>query len=196
MAKLWKEDGIGTRLGEALIALLLTHTMEQISVKMICNEAGINRSTFYNYFDDKYQLCDAVMNASVEVFLGMFEERLAKSNKQENALKPEQYLLSKETLEYYLELIREYQDIFRLFALNEGPFYSSEQYEQLVTNIVLPVLKRYDLNDVRQADYMSAFYLGAIHSVVLSWINNDCEESVTYIANVIRRCLNIPEEFI
>lgn len=196
MAKLWKEDGIGTRLGEALIALLRTHTMEQISVKMICNEAGINRSTFYNYFDDKYQLCDAVMNASVEVFLGMFEERLAKSNKQENALKPEQYLLSKETLEYYLELIREYQDIFRLFALNEGPFYSSEQYEQLVTNIVLPVLKRYDLNDVRQADYMSAFYLGAIHSVVLSWINNDCEESVTYIANVIRRCLNIPEEFI
>ena len=63
-------------------------------------------------------------------------------------------------------------------------------------NIALPVLKRYGLNDVRQADYMSAFYLGAIHSVVLSWINNDCEESVLYIANVIRRCLNIPEEFI
>ena len=88
MAELWNDNGIGTRLGEALIALLRTHTMEQISVKMICNEAGINRSTFYNYFDDKYQLCDAVKNASIEVFLGMFEERLAKSNKPENALKP------------------------------------------------------------------------------------------------------------
>jgi len=196
MAELWNDNGIGTRLGEALIALLRTHTMEQISVKMICNEAGINRSTFYNYFDDKYQLCDAVKNASIEVFLGMFEERLAKSNKPENALKPEQYLLSEETLEYYLELVREHREVFRLFALNEGPFYSSEQYEQLVMNIALPVLKRYDLNDVRQADYMTAFYLGAIHSVVLSWINNDCEESVPYIANVIRRCLNIPEEFI
>ena len=196
MAELWNDNGIGTRLGEALIALLRTYTMEQISVKMICNVAGINRSTFYNYFDDKYKLCDAVMNASVEVFLGLFEERIAKSNKTDTALKPEQYLLSEETLEYYLELVREHREVFRLFALNEGPFYSSEQYEQLVTNIVLPVLKRYDLDDVRQADYMSAFYLGAIHSVVLSWIKNDCEESSAYIADVIRRCLNIPEEFI
>ena len=196
MAELWNDNGIGTRLGEALIVLLQTHTMEQISVKMICNEAGINRSTFYNYFDDKYQLCDAVKNASIEVFLGMFEERLAKTEHADMALKPEQYLLSKETLEYYLELVREHREVFSLFAMNEGAFYSSEQYEQLVNNIVLPVLKRHDLNDVRQADYMSAFYLGAIHSVVLSWIRNDCDEPVSYIANVIRRCLNIPEEFI
>lgn len=63
-------------------------------------------------------------------------------------------------------------------------------------NIVLPVLKRYDIDDVRQADYMSAFYLGAIHSVVLAWMQNDCRESTAYIADVIRSCLHIPEEFI
>ena len=113
MAELWNDNGIGTRLGEALIVLLRTHTMEQISVKMICNEAGINRSTFYNYFDDKYQLCDAVMNASIEVFLSMFEDRLSKMDHADNALKPEQYLLSEETLEYYLELVREHREVFR-----------------------------------------------------------------------------------
>lgn len=196
MAELWNENGIGTRLGEALITLLHEYSMEQISVKMICQKAGINRSTFYNYFDDKYQLCDAVMNASIEVFLGMFEERIDQANSTQKTLKPEQYLLSSETLEYYLELVREHRDVFRLFALNEGPFYSSEQYEELVNNIVLPVLQQYQIDDVRQADYMSAFYLGAIHSVVLSWIENDCEESVKYIANIIRRCLHVPEEFI
>lgn len=196
MAEMWKEDGVGTRLGEALIRLLREASLEQISVKMICSEAGVNRSTFYNYFDDKHQLCDAVMNASIEVFLQKFEERIEESEQRKKTLKPEQYLLSNDILEYYLELVREYRDVFRLFAMKEGTFFSSRQYDQLVMNIVLPVLKRYDIDDVRQADYMSAFYLGAIHSVVLAWMQNDCRESTAYIADVIRSCLHIPEEFI
>lgn len=196
MPELWEKDGVGTRLGEAIIHLLRESTIDKISVKEICAEAHVNRSTFYNYFDDKYQLCEAVMNAAVEVFVETFEERIAFLKKDDIELRPEKYLTSNEILGYYLELIRKYRDVFEIFAMNQGMIYSKEQYDELVTTIVLPVLKQYQIDDVRQADYMASFYLGAIHSVVLAWIRNDCEEPTSYIADVIRRCLHIPNQFI
>lgn len=195
MKETWNQTGIGARLGEALITLLGRHTIDQISVKDICHEAHINRSTFYNYFDDKYQLRDAVMEASIEVFIETFQERVDEIRKRAKSLRPEQYLISDEILDYYLELVREYREVFLCFAMSQGTFYSEEHYQSLVETIVLPVLKQHGIDDKQQAEYMTVFYLGAIHSVVLAWLRNDCADSVDYIANIIRTCLHIPKEY-
>ena len=40
----------------ALVDLMREKTFEEIKVSDICKEAHINRSTFYNNFNDKYDL--------------------------------------------------------------------------------------------------------------------------------------------
>ena len=46
------------RLAEALASLLDERGFDEISVRMITARAGVNRSTFYTYFTDKYGMVD------------------------------------------------------------------------------------------------------------------------------------------
>jgi probable dihydroxyacetone kinase regulator len=41
-------------LAENLRSLMVRHLFEKITIKQICDETGVIRATFYNYFDDKY----------------------------------------------------------------------------------------------------------------------------------------------
>ena len=46
----------------ALIHLMKKKTFEEIKVSDICNEALINRSTFYAHFEDKYSLLSSMLD--------------------------------------------------------------------------------------------------------------------------------------
>jgi len=43
-----------TSLSEDLRELMEKHLFEKITIKQICDQTGVIRATFYNYFDDKY----------------------------------------------------------------------------------------------------------------------------------------------
>ena len=49
-----------TSMCEALFSLLCEKKFEEISVSQICDESGYPRATFYNYFDDKYDLLNLI----------------------------------------------------------------------------------------------------------------------------------------
>lgn len=188
-------SGIELDIGEALVRLLQKQSFEKLSVKDICEEAGINRSTFYNYFDDKHQLLDAVMIASTEVYIDGFQHFVDTIKKKDPGLKPEQYLLHEEILTYYLETVREYRGVFQTFAMRQGTFYSEEQFEYMVNDIVLPMLRKHGMEDARMAEYMTSFYFGAMHSMVATWIQHNCEDAIPYMVRMIQTCMNIPSEY-
>ena len=43
-------------LSDSLVSILLNKPFEDITVGEVCDESGYPRATFYNYFDDKYDL--------------------------------------------------------------------------------------------------------------------------------------------
>lgn len=45
-------------IGESFKELLLEHSFEKITIKMITDRAGIIRPTFYNHFQDKYEVLE------------------------------------------------------------------------------------------------------------------------------------------
>lgn len=44
------------------IGFMENYAPEEITIKMICAYSGINRSTFYDYFQDKYDLFEQIQN--------------------------------------------------------------------------------------------------------------------------------------
>ncbi len=54
---------------EAFLQLRATKALEKISVKELCKEAQINKSTFYTHYDDIYSLSDALEKEAVEYIL-------------------------------------------------------------------------------------------------------------------------------
>lgn len=50
-----------TFLFENLRDLMVRNVFEKITIKQICDETGVIRATFYNYFDDKYDCLNAIV---------------------------------------------------------------------------------------------------------------------------------------
>lgn len=59
-------------LAENLRALMVRHLFDKITIKQICDETGVIRATFYNYFDDKYDCLNWI------VWHDLVEENLKK----------------------------------------------------------------------------------------------------------------------
>ena len=53
---------------EALFSLLQRQSFESITVQTLCNAADYPRSTFYNYFDDIYDLLDFCLQTPIRGF--------------------------------------------------------------------------------------------------------------------------------
>ncbi|BBF43302.1 transcriptional regulator, TetR family [Lachnospiraceae bacterium KM106-2] len=52
-------------LAESFQSLMEQHPFEKITIKMITDEAGVIRPTFYNYFQDKYEVLEWLISDSV-----------------------------------------------------------------------------------------------------------------------------------
>ena len=52
-------------IADSFKALMLRHPFEKISILMIANEAGIRRPSFYNHFQDKYDLLTWIVDTEV-----------------------------------------------------------------------------------------------------------------------------------
>lgn len=57
-----------TAFRRALFELLQRQSFENISVQSLCNAADYPRSTFYNYFDDIYDLLDYCLQSPIKSF--------------------------------------------------------------------------------------------------------------------------------
>ena len=57
-----------TAFRNAIFSLLQSQSFESISVQMLCNAADYPRSTFYNYFDDIYDLLDFCLQSPIRGF--------------------------------------------------------------------------------------------------------------------------------
>ena len=69
-----KREKTKKRIVDAFVALYAEKDISQITVRMICEKAGINRSTFYTYYADVYELRTQqqkdIINEVYETILG------------------------------------------------------------------------------------------------------------------------------
>ena len=64
-----------TAIREAFLSLRSKQTLEKIKVVDICSLAMINKTTFYNYYQDIYALSDAIDREVMDRFWNDFEEK-------------------------------------------------------------------------------------------------------------------------
>ena len=164
------------KIKEAFKALLRKKPMHQISVKELCTNAQINRSTFYDHYSDVYALLDEVERDCFARLDGYVEltirARLA-GNLQQHA----------ETLEKLLRQIRDQDDTFyMLFRCSEEDHFE----RHLITYYTDLIEQSVQLKD----DYerMSLlFHISGSFAVLLSWIGNDYPISEAQMAQIFIR---------
>ncbi|MDN5637215.1 MAG: TetR/AcrR family transcriptional regulator, partial [Staphylococcus equorum] len=56
-----------------MIILLEEHPFEHITIKMICAYSGVNRTTFYDYFVDKYDLLSTIQTYHLKKYIKLLD---------------------------------------------------------------------------------------------------------------------------
>ena len=102
------------RMDEGLIALLEKKDLEYITVKEICEKAGVNRSTFYLHYESIADLVNEAMESVNERFLSYFTKRKKEfadqiSEKELNDL----VLITKDYLRPYLQFVYDNKHVYR-----------------------------------------------------------------------------------
>lgn len=163
----------------ALANLLKNKAFEEIKVSDICNEALINRSTFYDHYNDKYELLVDFINNDKQTL-----ESFLSQNKQISNTKA-----------YYLEVIK----ILLNHIDNQKELYHSiliHNRNSIVMDIFMDVVTKDVENRVKSeiqnkipSEIITKFYIGAVVNIGMEWLKNTSkytkEEMFEYIKALI-----------
>ncbi|MEE1441084.1 MAG: TetR/AcrR family transcriptional regulator [Christensenellales bacterium] len=177
------------RMNEALISLLEKKDLEFITVKEICETAGVNRSTFYLH----YETISDLMNETVEMvdkrFLSYFSQRERDALSEMNGADlKELVLVSRAYLLPYLRFIRDNKHVYRAAFRNPAGMQAYARYEYLKNHILGPSLARFQISPESRPYYI-AYYVEGIIAIVKEWLRRDCIDEVESISDIIENCV-------
>lgn len=179
---------------EALILLLEKKEYSFITVKEICEKAGVNRSTFYLH----YEKMDDLLSECIEYVGGKISKKFCNKvlNKQviKNSQLEDLLLITPEYLLPYLEFLKENKAIYKIAYSQPNVLKEKDIVDYLHKNIFEPILDRFSVPKNEQ-EYMMSFYLSGMSAVMIEWIKNDCKEETQTIVNILTKCLNLGETF-
>ena len=170
-------------LEDALGSLLEEKSFEEIRVMDICSKANIHRSTFYTYYNDKYEL----LKSKLDKYEAKFLEFLRK------------YKIEGKLVDSHVDIMIE---ILKYFYFNKK--YLKVIFQNNREGSIIKILQKYleayiieGVKDMKQiqsgrpymVEIMGSFYSGAFISVIGEWILKDCyitpEELSQYISDII-----------
>ncbi len=181
------------RMDEALIALLEKKDLEYITVKEICHQAGVNRSTFYLHYESNAELLDETMEMINQRFLSYFpQEEDAVLGDMEHRELNDLVFVTQEYLLPYLRFIQDNKKVYRAAFRNPSSMQANARYGVLKQRILDPILERFEIPAARRPYYI-AYYVEGIAAIVKEWLRHDCGDSVEMIAAIIESCVR-PKE--
>ena len=177
------------RMNEALIALLEQKDLEYITVKELCHQAGVNRSTFYLHYETIADLLTETLELINRRFLSYFPQReeeilehLGSREREDLVLVTRAYLLP------YLRFIRDNKKVYRAAFRNPSTMQAHVRFGELKQRRLSPILERFEI-PVAHRPYYIAYYVEGIIAVVKEWLRQDCADEVEMVADIIESCV-------
>ncbi len=176
------------RMDKALMSLLEKKDFEYITVKEICLEAEVNRSTFYLHYENTRELLEEAIAYMQKEFWSYFSDASNFASELSSRSRSELMLITPEYLLPYLNFISDHKRLYGAAMRNPSDFRSEDTYGQMFRHIFDPILQRFSVPEERRG-YIMAFYLNGIAAIVSEWLRTDCKESAEFIADVIIKCI-------
>jgi len=161
-------------LKDSLMALLKTKQLSSITVKEVCEQADVNRSTFYAHYQDSFDLMEQIE-----------EEIIADLNtylNQYNFAKEEESLqMTEKLLEY---IASKYDTCRTLLNENNGPSFERRVMEVAQSFLVKNLPNQYDIDSDLSA-YAGTFLIGGGINVMKHWLANNMDQPAEKVARLI-----------
>ena len=180
-----KSEATDVALAESLKSLMMRMPFEKITIKDITDEANVIRTTFYNHFQDKYDLLDWIF----------YEYYIKPSNQLiENNMLQEAFLLMIRNMEkdkdFFLKAVRSDRG-----SLYDVMFRSYRDAVQKVLQSLNLDLKA--VNPLFTEKLVAEYYANTITFAVTKWMELDMAIPSDDVADLFRKLtLSVIEQFL
>lgn len=181
------------RMDEAFITLLEQKDLEHITVKEICETAGVTLPIFNRHYETISNLIDEVVEVTNQRFLSYFpqikEEAIDETEPQERKdLLP----ITLKYLRPYLHFIKDNRTIYRTAFQDLDDVQAREPYGGYKAHILSPILEQFDIPMADRPHYI-AYYIEKIIAIINEWLCQDCADGVERVAERIEKCVQEDE---
>lgn len=171
---------------EALLILLEKKEFEFITVKEICQKAGVNRSTFYLHYENTTDL--------LEETIGFINNKINKTFKEkildiQSIDKEDLFFITPKYLIPYLELVKENKRIFKLIHDKPHLFKNKEMAERLYHDLFSVILTKYNVPE-NIKKYVFSYFTEGVLAVIMKWLEYDCIDEIELISETIISMVN------
>lgn len=177
------------RMDKAFLELIEKKDFSYITVKEVCEKAGVNRSTFYLH----YETVSDLLSESAQYIIDQFVEFMPHDaveflKKLQDCPLEDLYLITPEYLTPYLSYVKEHRRIFRVVVEHASALQMVDAYEKLYHYVLTPILNRLQVPENEQK-YIVQFYISGLMAIINEWLKDDCKDSIEQIGSIMQRCV-------
>lgn len=165
------------RMKRAMLELMNTIPFDRITVRLICERAEVNRSTFYAHYADIYDMIEQM-------------ETNLQNKLMDNYLAFEKVTpLSRESFLTFLAFIKEHRDFYRIALKARREFPIKQGYESLWEQIIRPLCLKAGLDSESEMMFYFVGFQAGFTMILKRWVEEDCAESEEKMAEIIRNVI-------
>ena len=177
------------RMDEALITLLEKKDFEYITVKEICDTAGVNRSTFYLHYENTSDLLKETTRYILDKHFAYYSsDTKGITERFVNCELRDLVFITSEYLTPYLNFIKDNQRIFKVSIKQFNSLNMGDVYGRMFEHIFNPILERFHVPENERA-YVMKFYLNGVFAIVMEWLDKNCSDDMETVTRVITDCV-------
>ena len=151
----------------SLLELMKNKTFEEIKISDLCNNSNINRSTFYDHYQDKYELLNSIFMDRKKELLESFQEINKKNN------------IYEEMISIILNHIEQYLSLYILSTKING--YSMAK--DMMMDAMITYLPEEDY-------YFNIFYTSGLLNTLFQYIETSKEFNKDEISKILNTIIN------
>ena len=167
-------------LKESLVRLMQTKPISKISVKMLCEDADINRSTFYAHFDDQYGLLRSLENEVITNFKKYLSDNVMHEQPETTVL----------VIKQLLDYAAEDTDLLKVLLSDNSDMEFQKALMSIVQEQLISNLRNDKSFDERTFEYLQCFVITGALKILQKWIQDGTLESTQEIAELISNLLS------
>ncbi len=177
------------KMDEALITLLEKKDFAFITIKEICAQAGVNRSTFYLHYENTSDLLREATQYIIDKHFSYYNiDKKDIILKLDNCERRDLIFITHEYLTPYLTFIKENRKIFKIAISQFQVMNMNEVYDKMFRYIFEPILEQFNVPG-KERTFVIKFYLTGVFAIVMEWLDNDCKEDIDLIIKIICDCV-------
>ena len=177
------------KMDEALLLLLEKKEFAYITVKEICQTAGVNRSTFYLHYENTSDLLRETTQYILDRHFSYYHvDKREIGPRLEGADKRQLIFITHEYLTPYLTFIKENRRLFKVAIKQFRTLNMDAVYNKMFRHIFNPILERFSVPE-NERPYLIKYYLTGVFAIVMEWLDRDCTDCIDTIISIITDCV-------